>query len=45
MGGGGGLAMTVGLSRIMSLPAFTLCVLVAVCPVPLAVLLFGFAAP
>ena len=44
MGGGGGLAMTVGLSRIMSLPAFTLCVMVAVCPVPLVVLLFGFAA-
>jgi hypothetical protein len=41
LGGGGGLAILAGMSRTMSLPAFTLCVLVAVSPIPLAVLLFG----
>jgi uncharacterized membrane protein YdjX (TVP38/TMEM64 family) len=41
IGGGGGIAMVAGLSRLFPLPAFLLVVAVAVAPVPLAVWLFG----
>ena len=41
IGGGGGIALTAGLSRLFSLPAFLLVVALAVAPVPLAVWLFG----
>ncbi len=41
IGGGGGIAMAAGLSRLFSLPAFVLVVALAVAPVPLAVWLFG----
>ena len=44
IGGGGGIALAVGASRLLSAPLFILTVLVAVAPVPLAVLLAaGFA--
>ncbi len=42
LGGGGGLALLAGTSRTMSPSAFTLCVLLAVSPIPIAVLLFGY---
>lgn len=41
IGGGGGIAMIAGLSRVFSLPAFLATIALAVSPVPLAVLLFG----
>jgi len=41
LGGGGGIALAAGLTRMMSLPVFLLCTAVAVAPVPLAVLLAG----
>ncbi len=41
IGGGGGIAMAAGLSRLFSPLAFVLIVAVAVAPVPLAVWLFG----
>lgn len=41
VGGGGGIAMMAGLSRLFSPAAFFLTVAVAVSPVPLALLLFG----
>jgi hypothetical protein len=39
LGGGGGIAMAAGISRIVSFPKFLLCVVVAVSPVPLLLLL------
>jgi hypothetical protein len=41
VGGGGGLAMIAGVSRVYSIHGFLLTVLLAVSPVPLAVLIFG----
>lgn len=41
IGGGGGIAMMAGLSRLYSVPGFLLTVALAVAPVPLAVWLFG----
>lgn len=41
IGGGGGIALTAGVSRLYSVPGFLLTVALAVAPVPLAVLLFG----
>jgi len=39
LGGGGGIALAVGASRLVSVPAFLITVLVAVAPVPAAILL------
>jgi hypothetical protein len=39
IGGGGGIALAAGASRLVSVPAFLLTVLVAVAPVPAAILL------
>lgn len=41
IGGGGGIAMTAGLSRCFRGPLFFLTVLIAVSPVPLAIAIFG----
>ena len=41
IGGGGGIAMFAGISRLYSLPAFLLIIALAVSPVPLAVFLIG----
>jgi len=41
IGGGGGIALMAGASRLYSLPWFLLTILLAVSPVPLAVLIFG----
>jgi hypothetical protein len=41
IGGGGGIAMLAGASRLFPLPWFLLTVALAVAPVPLAMLLFG----
>ncbi len=41
LGGGGGIALIAGISRTLSLRTFTFCVLLAVCPIPLAVVIFG----
>ncbi|SPH23670.1 hypothetical protein DEA8626_02736 [Defluviimonas aquaemixtae] len=41
IGGGGGIAIIAGASRLFYLPWFVLTVAIAVAPVPLAVLLFG----
>ena len=41
IGGGGGIALVAGLSRLYSVPGFLLTVALAVAPVPLAVWLFG----
>lgn len=38
LGGGGGIALVTGLSKLMSAPQFLLCVAVAVAPVPIAVM-------
>lgn len=40
LGGGGGIAMIAGISRLVSLPGFLVTIALAVAPVPLAVLLF-----
>lgn len=40
LGGGGGLAMVAGISRLFSPPAFLLTIAIATAPVPAAVLLF-----
>jgi hypothetical protein len=40
-GGGGGIALIAGVSRVYSIHGFLLTVLLAVAPVPLAVLVFG----
>jgi hypothetical protein len=41
VGGGGGIALFAGISRLFSVPAFILTVALAVSPVPLAVFLLG----
>lgn len=41
LGGGGGLSLAAGMSRLFSFPAFVLCAAVAVAPVPLAVLVLA----
>lgn len=41
VGGGGGIALMAGISRLFSFPLFLLTVLIAVSPVPLLVLLIG----
>ncbi|MEQ9260737.1 MAG: hypothetical protein RIG84_16750 [Roseovarius sp.] len=41
LGGGGGIAMLCGMSRLFSPPVFALTVMVAVAPVPLLVIFFG----
>ncbi len=41
IGGGGGIAMVAGMSRVVSLPRFILATAIAVAPVPLAVYFFG----
>lgn len=41
IGGGGGIALFAGVSRIFSIPGFLATVVLAVSPVPLLVLLFG----
>lgn len=43
VGGGGGIALFAGISRLFSIPGFLLTIALAVVPVPLAVLLFGSA--
>ena len=40
VGGGGGIAMIAGISRLISLPGFLVTIALAVAPVPLAVLVF-----
>ena len=47
IGGGGGIALFAGISRLYSAPAFVVTIMIAVAPVPVAVLLFGksFLAP
>ena len=41
IGGGGGIALMAGISRLYSLPGFLGTIAVAIAPVPLAILLFG----
>ena len=41
IGGGGGIALFAGISRLFAVPAFLLTIVLAVAPVPLAVLYFG----
>ncbi len=41
IGGGGGIALMAGVSRLFSIPGFLLTIALAVLPVPLAVLIFG----
>ena len=41
IGGGGGIALMAGISRLYSVPAFLVTVALGIAPVPLAVLLFG----
>lgn len=41
LGGGGGLALMAGVSRLFSIPAFLVTIAIATAPVPVAVLLFG----
>ncbi len=41
IGGGGGIALTAGVSRLYSVAGFLLTVSIAVAPVPLAVLIYG----
>ncbi len=41
LGGGGGICLAAGLSRLVSLPGFLITVMLAVAPVPVAILLFG----
>ena len=41
IGGGGGIALFAGVSRLYSVPGFLLTTVLSVAPVPLAVLLFG----
>ena len=41
IGGGGGIALFAGLSRLYSVPGFLLTIVLAVAPVPLAVTIFG----
>ena len=41
VGGGGGIALVAGVSRVYTIHGFLLTVLLAVSPVPLAVMIFG----
>lgn len=41
IGGGGGIALMAGVSRLYSVPGFLATIVLAVAPVPLAILLFG----
>lgn len=41
IGGGGGIVLLAGISRLYSIPAFLLTIIIAVAPVPLTVLIFG----
>lgn len=41
IGGGGGIVLLAGISRLYSVPAFFVTILVAVAPIPLIVLFFG----
>ena len=41
VGGGGGIALFAGVSRLFSIPAYLATIMIAVCPVPLAVLILG----
>ena len=41
IGGGGGIALMAGISRLYSLPGILIAVAIAVAPVPLAVTIFG----
>jgi len=41
IGGGGGIALVAGLSRLFSFPAFILTIVIATAPIPLAVYLYG----
>lgn len=41
IGGGGGIALFAGVSRLYSVPGFLITIALAVAPVPMAVLLFG----
>jgi hypothetical protein len=41
IGGGGGIALFAGISRLYSLPGFLITIAVSVAPVPIAVLVFG----
>ncbi len=41
IGGGGGIALMAGASRLYSLPGFLMTIALAVSPVPLAILFFG----
>ena len=41
IGGGGGIALLAGISRLYSFPGFLLTIAIAVAPVPIAVLVFG----
>lgn len=43
IGGGGGIALIAGLSRMFSIPAFVATIVLAILPVPLAILVFGAA--
>lgn len=43
VGGGGGIALFAGVSRLFSIPGFFITIFLAVAPVPLAVLIFGTA--
>lgn len=41
IGGGGGIALVAGASRLYALPGFLICIALAVAPLPIAILLFG----
>ena len=41
IGGGGGIALFAGLSRLFSVPGYLLTIVIAVSPVPVAVMFFG----
>lgn len=41
IGGGGGIALFAGISRLYSVPGFLITIAISVAPVPIAVLVFG----
>lgn len=41
LGGGGGICLVAGISRLVSLPGFLITAMIAVAPLPVAILLFG----
>lgn len=41
LGGGGGICLVAGASRLVSLPSFMITAMISVAPVPVAILLFG----